>query len=282
MTNKPYYQINESEAKLHISLKGNSKIGEGIASFSTLPGNADHLLYTKEKGLLTDIPGTCSRFCDQCAKDGACYAWRDAKLRNRTVIPAWGENTLLLRSGRLWEELDAFLTLKNAKAIKALRAGVPLQEARKLANVKILRQHVSGEIESVDDLRHWVAIARKHVETVIYVYTKNFDALGEYLDGGEDFPENYVVNVSQWHGVADEFLAKYSWAKLNVFTYDDSMRKGCDLPQAERGRLAMLPHCPAVLPNGHHAKLPDGREITCSMCGRCTRKTGKETAVYAH
>ena len=246
--NKPFYQINEAEAKLHISLKGNSKIGEGIASFSTLPGNADHMIYTKDKGLLTDIPGTCSRFCAE-----------------------W-----------LWEELDTFLTLKNAKAIKALHDGTPLQEARKLANVKILRQHVSGEIESVDDLRHWVEIARKHVETVIYVYTKNFDALGEYLDGGEDFPENYVVNVSQWHGVADEFLAKYGWAQLNVFTYDDSRKKGCDLPQAEKDRLAALQHCPAVLPNGHHAKLPDGSDVTCTLCGRCTRKTGKETAVYAH
>lgn len=281
MANEPYYQINDAEAKLHISLKGNTKIGEGIASFSTLPGNAEHMISTKDKGLLTDIPGTCSKFCDGCF-NGGCYAVRDAKLHHNATIPAWGENTLLLRAGRLWDELDAYLTLKNAKAIKALRAGQPLQEARKLARIKILRQHVSGEIESADDLRHWVALARKHPETVIYVYTKNFDALGEYLDAGEDFPENYVVNVSQWHGVADAFLAKYGWAKLNVFTYDDSKKKGCDLPQAEKDRLAALPHCPAVLPNGRHAKLPDGNDVTCTVCGRCTRKTGREVAVYAH
>ena len=40
------YQI--KKARLHIS-KGNTKIGKGIYSFSTLPGNKKHMIYAFEK-----------------------------------------------------------------------------------------------------------------------------------------------------------------------------------------------------------------------------------------
>ena len=154
---QPLYAIREDQATLHIS-KGNSKIGKGIWSFSTLPGDAEHLLTTSNHGLLTDIPGTCSKHCDGCFGHG-CYAVRDAKLHHNATIPAWGENTLLLRSGRLWDEVDLFLKLKNGKAIKLLsrywreacgfRPALPdlddiLASARGLATVKYFRIHVSG------------------------------------------------------------------------------------------------------------------------------------------
>ena len=296
-SSQPKYKLDPSKAKLHIS-KGNAKIGKGIYSFSTLPGNAEHMLTLRDGTLLTDVPGTCSRFCDGCAKDGACYAWRDAKLHSNATIPAWGDNTILLRSGRLWDELETFLTLKNAKAIKLLRswklpetddlnainasAGEALRQAHELAAVKTFRIHVSGELESADDLRRWNAIALRHPETVFGIYTKNYDALGEYLDGGVDFASNLVVNVSQWHRVADAFLERYSWAKLNVFEYDDSLRKDCGLSDAEKDRLAGISHCPAVDKDGKHRTTPAGDPITCDMCGRCYVRTGRRTAVYAH
>ena len=52
--------------------------------------------------------------------------------------------------------------------------------------------------------------------------------------------------------------------------------------KAEIERLKHVTHCPAVKADGHHAKTPDGRPITCDMCKRCYRKTGQRTAVYAH
>ena len=295
---KPLYEIDKDHASLHLS-KGNTKIGKGIWSFSTLPGNEEHLLTTSTHGLLTDVPGTCSRFCDDCF-NGGCYAVRDAKLHHNATIPAWAENTLLLRSGKLWDELETFLTLKNAKAVKLLRswkkpetddlglidacAKEVLRQAKDLAAVKIFRIHVSGELESADDLRHWNALALKHPETVFGIYTKNFDALGEYLDAGTDFAPNLVVNVSQWHGVADAFLEKYSWAKLNVFEYDDSIRARLlgKISESEFDRLSETAHCPAVDRFGHHAKKADGSPITCDQCRRCYTKTGRTTAVYAH
>ena len=276
---EPKYNIDPEKASLHIS-KGNSKIGKEIYSFSTLPGNAEHMLYLKDGTLLTDVPGTCSRFCEGCAKDGACYAWRDAKLHHNATIPAWAENTILLRSGRLWDELETYLTLKNGKAEKYLdevhRCGLDpdlaLSNARALAVIKIFRIHVSGELESASQLRRWNLLALAHPEIQFGIYTKNFDALAEFLDAGSDFAPNLVVNVSEWHGVAKPFLEKYAWAKLNVFVYDDHTEESVE----------RLPHCPAVDAKGHHAKRPDGTPIQCSQCLRCYRKTGQRTAVHAH
>ena len=292
---QPLYEIREDQATLHVS-KGNSKIGKGIWSFSTLPGDAEHLLYTSADGLLTDIPGTCSKHCDGCFGHG-CYAVRDAKLHHNATIPAWGENTLLLRSGRLWDEVDRFLKLKNGKAIKLLNRywraacgfepAAPslddvLKSARGLATVKYFRIHVSGELEDWEQLAHWNLIASWHPETVFALYTKNYEALDEFLSRGEVLAENLVVNVSEWHGAAKAFLDSHPDCGLNVFEYDDSLRPGCGLPESEKARLAKVPHCPAVDAKGHHAKLPDGSPMTCDHCGRCYRKTGQRTAVYAH
>lgn len=286
---EPLYKLTLEGATLHLS-KGNRKIGRGIWSFSTIPGNADHMPTLKDGTLLTDVPGTCSKYCDGCAKDGACYAWRDLKLHRNVTVKAWGENTLLLRSGRIWDDIGTFLTLKNGKAERFLKAahgsqmdpGEALATARKLAAVKIFRIHVSGELENVGQLRRWNLLALAHPEVQFGTYTKNFDALGEFLDSGTDFADNFVVNVSQWAHCADAFLEKYSWAKLNVFEYCPTNRKGCDLPKEEVDRIEKLPKCPAVGRDGHHAKTPNGEPLTCTLCQNCYTKTGRHIGVWSH
>ena len=292
---KPLYKFDPDKVTLHVS-QGNAKIGKGIWSFSTLPGNEDHLLVTSTHGLLTDVPGTCSKYCDGCF-NGGCYAVRDAKLHHNATIPAWAENTLLLRSGRLWGEIGRFLYLKNGRACKMLdvynenvRLGKPdlppreeiLAAARGIATVKYFRIHVSGELEDVQQLMMWNQIASNHPETVFGMYTKNYDALAKFFELGCELVDNFVVNVSEWHGVAKEFLDAHPDCGLNVFEYDDSLKPGCGLDEAEKARLAKVPHCPAVTKEGHHATLADGSPITCDRCGRCYRKTGARTAVYAH
>lgn len=273
----PLYKVTEETATLHVS-QGNSKVGKEIYTFSTLPGNLEHMLVIKGKDgaedtLLSDVPGTCSKYCDACF-NGGCYAVNSARLHHNAVIQAWAENTLLLRSGRVWAMIDDFITKKNAKETK----------------VKIWRINVSGELESVNDIRHWDELAMKHPEVRFSVYTKNYDAVDEYMTeltraGKVETAPNFIINISQWHHCADAFLAKYPKNSFNVFTYDDSNRKsgaGADLSDADRAALGKLVHCPAVTKSGKHAKKPDGTEITCSECQRCYRKTGAETAVYAH
>ena len=270
------YLLKVEDARLHVS-KGNRKIGKGIWSFSTLPGNQDHLLYVKGKGLLTTVPGTCSKFCEYCAKDGACYAWRDAKLHSNACIPAWGENTLLLREDPqgLFDQIDAFITKKNTKFLAT--------KDERFHYVRIWRWHVSGEIESLRQLELMEELAVKHPEVIFSVYTKNFDVLEEFLTkhGVTGFAENFVVNVSEWHGVAKDFIEKHPGA-FNVFEYDDSNTKNCGLSEEDIARLAQVVHCPAVARDGSHRLDANGNPITCDHCKRCYTKTGQRTAVWAH
>lgn len=270
------YDIKLENAQLHIS-KGNSKLGKGIYSFSTLPGNAEHLLYMKDGRLLTNIPGTCSRYCEHCAKDGACYAWRDAKLHHNAVIKAWAENTLLLRSNAkgLFQQIQDFIKNKNKK----------YYETNNPEDLRVVtwRWNVSGEIENVEELELMNEVATNCPEVQFGIYTKNFDALEEYLkDHGEtSIANNFVINVSEWHGVAKDFIEKHPNI-FNVFEYDDSNESSCELPEEEKDRLKKVTHCPAVSPNGKHAVNAKGEPITCDMCKRCYTKTGKRTAVYSH
>ena len=209
---KPLYVIKLNEAKLHIS-KGNSKLGKGIYSFSTLPGNKDHLLYIGNKTLLTDVPGTCSKYCDGCAKDGACYAWRDAKLHHNAVIKAWAENTILLRNkpDDLMNQIDQFIAAKNKKYAAS--------KDEKDLRVKTWRWNVSGEIEGIHHLKLMNDIAFKHPEVMFGIYTKNFDVLEEFLSGDNKIANNFVINISEWHGVAKSFLEKHP-GEFNIFEYD--------------------------------------------------------------
>lgn len=273
---QPIYLVDSSDLHLHIS-QGNSKVGKGIWTFSTLPGNADHLLVLKDGRLLTDIAGTCSKHCEGCF-NGGCYAVNSARLHHNAVIQAWGQNTLMLRSGAVWKAIDEFIDQKNKK----------YKETGKLDDrrVKIWRINVSGELESCADVKNWNERAKLHPEVIFSVYTKNYEAIDQFLDNNAEnvnkIAPNFIINISQWHHCADAFLAKYPKNTFNIFEYDDSNRKSNQLPQGDIDRLLDMHHCPAVTKEGKHAKTKNGDPITCDMCQRCYRKTGEQTAVYAH
>lgn len=273
MNLEPKYKSTLENAKLHLS-KGNSKLGKGIYAFGTLPGNADHMMTIKATGeLLTDIPGTCSKYCDNCARDGCCYAWRDCKLHHNVVITAMADNTLLLRSGKVFDMIHDFISVKNAKFKET-------KDPEDIA-VRMFRINTSGEIETVGELLRWNELAYKHPEVQFGIYTKNYDALEEFLRVG-CFADNFCVNVSQWNHVADAFLARHP-DELNVFEYDDTNNRSCTWSEEDRERIAKMVYCPAVTESGHHATAANGEPITCDMCGRCYGKRGIcKTAVWSH
>lgn len=257
------YQLTAKDAKLHIA-KGNSKIGKGIYAFSTLPGDENHRLALSDGTMLTNVTGTCSGNCSTCFNHG-CYAVNSATLHHNVVIKAWGDNTLLLRKGTLFSSIDEWITKMNEKKVR----------------VRILRVHVSGEFEDAKQIAEWNKLALRHPEVRFAAYTKAFAALDTFMQEYGDTAPNFIINISQWHGVANNFLQKYP-GKFNVFTYDDSNLKDNTLSAEEKTRLQSLHHCVAVTASGHHAKDKNGNAITCDQCQRCYHKTGKETAVYAH
>ena len=265
---KPIYIYRTADITPELYLtKGNSKIGKTIWSFSTLPGDSSHVLKLKDGRFLIDTYGTCAQNCEYCFDNG-CYAVNSARRHYNTVIPAWTANTLLKRSGDLFTALRKWFADKN-------KPGEP-------PKVTLFRINVSGEIEDADELREWNRLATEHPEIRFGLYTKHYKALEEFLTNpGGARASNFTINVSQWHGSADDFLTQHPGA-CNVFEYDDSAKKDAGLAERDVKRLAALPHCPAVLRTGRRAKKADGSPITCDQCLRCYNNTGRTTAVYAH
>lgn len=218
---------------------GNRKIGK-IYNFNLLPG--DKPISTKDKGDLTNVVGTCVGCCDGC--EHYCYAIRSAQCHHNANIPAWGNNTLIVRN-----DLDsAFRQIK--------------EELTK-HNVKLLRYHSSGEIESYSYLEHMVSLANDLPNVHFYFYTKRFSFIEKYLKENGQFPENLVVNISEWNGNT----AGYNLRGLNRFVYDDHTNPA----------LEKVPHCPAIAKDGSETG------VTCDKCGICWRKNnGHVVAVYDH
>lgn len=254
-----------TEINLHVS-RHISKLGHNIYAFSTVPGNEAHQPKLNDEPL-SNVHGTCSKHCEGCAKDGACYAWKAFKLHHNHTVKAWSENTLLLRSGKLFEMLDYYINNINSNPKKK--------------PVETFRINTSGEIESVNDLIGWNNLAKKFPSTTFSVYTKNYEALEEFIKLEGDSADNFVINVSQWNHCADEFLKKYP-NKFNVFEYDGTNRAHHEFSKEDVDRLAKLPHCPSVGRDGKSRFNPDGSKITCDQCKKCYRKTRTTTAVYSH
>lgn len=261
---------NFNEAGLHLS-HGNDKLGRTIWNINFVPGNEEHRptmrvhdsenykKLTGEEVYITNVIGTCSKHCSQCANSAACYAFHSLVQHHNRCAKAWSENTILLRSGKLFEELDKAITLQQTKKDKIAK----------------FRINTAGELENIDQLNGWNDLALKHPEIIFSIYTKNYEVIEELLNSGKTVADNFVINISQWNHEADEFLAKYP-GQFNVFEYDGTNRKNHDFLDEDVERLSKLVHCPAVLKTGVRSK------VTCDQCMRCYKKTGKITAVFAH
>lgn len=262
--------------KAHLT-KGNSKIGP-IVNISTLCGDEDlYVINTKTGRPITKVAGTCCGLCDGCF--GCCYAMKSLRQYWRGCGKSWGDNTILLREKKLFLSVYKQLKKQNAKYYKT--------HDPKDQKVKIFRINVSGEVENEEQFECWNALAILLPEIIFGVYTKNFVALNEFFAKHGQPEKNFVINLSQWHGVVDWFIKKYPQTQYpkwyNIFEYDDSNRVNCTFSEEDLVRLSKTKHCPAVDRHGNHIKKPNSdKTITCMDCRRCYTKTGATTAVYDH
>ena len=233
----PVYDYGELNVTIS---KQNKKLGN-IPAFNTLAGN--RLLTLSNGTILTNIVGTCGKHCKKCFHD--CYAVRYIKCHHNSTVRPYAANTIVMR-----HDPD-----KLRKAIK---------EYCDKNIVKYFRFHTSGELESLQQFFIYCKICLENPDVIFYIYTKAFDILEKYLNLGEEFPNNLVINLSEWHGNT-EGLPQGILSRCNIFSYDDG----------ESEFAASLPHCPAVDKKGHDTG------VTCAQCRRCMKK-GNKTSVYAH
>ena len=234
------YEIKYNEDMKISLVKGNSKLGTKVYAFNLMPG--DIPLSTKDKGVLTNVLGTCKGCCDGC-KD-LCYAISDAKRYHNTVIPSIGKNTVLIYNNIN----ETFRQLKEELINK---------------KVQVLRYHSSGEIFSYDYLLKMVELAKELPNVKFYFYTKRFAFVEKYLKENFSFPDNLICNISEWNGNTKG----YDLRGLNKFVYDDGSNP----------LLSKTAHCPAVSKSGKRTGITCSQ---CKRC--FSSNNGHITAVYDH
>lgn len=225
--------------------KANSKLGnKKIFGVSYAP--AAGLLYLKSGVLVSDCLGTCGAVdCSGCVK--ACYGTRDYRQYPSATLNRV-ENTMQLR-----EDPDGhFEAIKNY----AIATGA-----------EIIRYTESGELESTDQLRRVVKLARDLPNVFIYLYTKNYKALREFF-AADELPQNMVILVSVWEDLGKEEYKEFSkHAGVKCFAVNSDIKVN-----------AMCPAYKEV--NG---KVVRNAAMTCEKCGLCTsRKAAKIIGCLEH
>ena len=228
----------DKETRLHI-INGNSEMGEGIYHYSTLAGNS--ALVKKDGTVITDVKGTCGHHCELCEK--ICYARNYSKRNHRGVIPAYIDNTLLLREDRdrFFKELEDFFNYNM---------------------VGCFRPHVSGEFIDYDHFERMCKFIAKHPDTQFYCYTE----AEEYLDRAEDegiVPDNFIV----WISCCDKLR--------------ESNPRNHRLAYIENGKnpnpnFKDYFHCPKINKQGNKTG------VTCAMCKVCPRGNKRVVVMYKH
>lgn len=223
--------------KPHFTKAGNIKLGSNMWVWSTMKGAYDETRYVKAyRGLCS---GTCGSHCQCCTKD--CYVNRS--YRYGSVIKGHAINTTWMK-----EDLDG--------TFKALESQI--KRAKK--KPEVIRINQSGEIMTNKELIKWADLARKHPKIQMYLYTKNYQAVGDldrYLDKiNLDWPKNLTILLSIWHEVGIKEWELYkNLPNIKAFVYDDGAKNLKLLPQT---------YCKAYDDKGKM-----DHSITCEKCKKC-------------
>lgn len=81
--------------------------------------------------------------------------------------------------------------------------------SNKMGNTRLFRIHGNGEFHSRASLEFWLDVAKDNKDVKFYTYTKSYEIVEEYLQEGNKFPSNFILNVSLIDGMQDNLQAKY-------------------------------------------------------------------------
>lgn len=140
--NSPYGLINP------VLVNGNSKLGNGVYTFSTLPTNKEYTITVN--GMDFVVKGTCPCHCVGCYATKGNYN---------------------------------FKSVKNSLGVKTLLATFHIDFLKRAIisqiiadNIKIIRVHASGDFHSDEYINMWHEIAEMFPNVVMWTYTKNTQA----------------------------------------------------------------------------------------------------------
>lgn len=122
-------------------------------------------------------PARCATTCG-----AACYAAKIANLR-ANVLKSYANNQALAMyaPALFWAQVEAAVM-----------------------SVRYFRFHVSGDILNADYFAHMVEIAARNPKTEILAFTKRFEIVNGFVNGGGVIPENLHVLFSGWNNLKPE------------------------------------------------------------------------------
>lgn len=233
---------------------GNVKVGN-ILTFNKLAG----------KNEINGCVGSCGKHCVGCWdvnnwKKSPCYVAKSYVQYGNGVINSHIVNTVAMREDpqKTVEELNKQLQRKRT--------------------LKTVRQHSSGELESAEELRSWMWLAKQNPNRLFYVYTKAYEILDEVLGSmkRKDIPENYFINISVWHENGIDSYNKWkNIPTVRAYVYDD---ESFDYNAAG---LKLSGRCPAYRKD-EKGRVKLYHDLTCDKCGICFQKKAKVISCLSH
>lgn len=219
---------------------GNIKLGKQILTWSKLYHHKEHEIADIMPGINVTCKGSCKKeYCNGCCN--TCYVKKSYDLHGYSVKKGHAWRTLATRFwiDELEQELDGQLTRKRNKA-------------------EIIRLDQSGELETLKEFIMHVNIAKKHPETVFFIYTKAFDIVINYmLEHEHDFPKNFIILISIWN--------EYGIKEYNMVKHMDNVKAFVVRTGFDYKQYGIIPTC--VCEAYINGKL--NHSETCYKCKKC-------------
>lgn len=269
---KEFKKMVLSKARIKVGTSAdNIKLGN-MGSWAMLFGDCEW--YIPEVGM--SCKGTCGKHCKGCfdpknPKKSPCYVAKSyTKYTKRNEDGTKGNiltNECSVKLGHFYRTF-AMLYLRDE-----LLESLDKQLTGMKKKLGVVRINESGELTCAADLQMWVDLAQRHSETVFYLYTKNYKAVREVIQGY--VPSNIFINISVWHkqGIK-EYNEMKDHPQIRAFVYVD--KEWTVVKYMEKG-LQLNSMCGAYNEKGkmNHA-------VTCDKCKKCFSQANKCVGCYSH
>lgn len=250
----------------------NVKLGD-MGSWAMLFGSCNW--YIPELDI--EVKGTCGGHCKGCfdpehPEKSPCYVAKSyVKYTKRNEDDSIGnilKNKCTVKLGHAYRTVA--MTMFRTDLLLSLDA--QLTKAKKKFGV--IRINESGELTCYEDLEMWCELARRHPETIFYLYTKNYKAVKKAIEN-DVICKNIFINISVWHqyGVF-EYTEMKNHPQIRAFVLVDNEWTKEDY---KNNGIEITSMCAAYDEKGkmNHA-------ITCDKCKKCFSNNNKCVGCYEH
>lgn len=252
--------------------KDNIKLGD-MGSWAMLFGNCDW--YIPE--LNVTVKGSCGDHCKGCfdvdnPKSSPCYVAKSyvkyTKRNDDNTIGNIQTNKCSVKLGHAYRTI-AMTTFRGD-----LLVSLDKQLTNKRKKFEVVRINESGEITCYEDLALWCELAKRHPETIFYIYTKNYKAVKKALTN-DVISSNLYINISIWHQLGiSAYLEMKDNPQIRAFCLVDNewtkeryISKGIEITSM----------CAA-----YDAKGKMNHNVTCDKCKKCFSNNNRCVGCYEH